>query len=78
MYTLFVVIPSKYAITTVGFQRDIAHVTASLLLDIRGFIDALLNDLSKAPKCILLNLLNVKLLVRGLASHIQRVGNSYL
>ena len=78
MYTLFVVIPSKYAITTVGFQRDIAHVTASLLLDVGGFIDALLNDLSKAPKCILLNLLNVKLLVRGLASHIQRVGNLYL
>ena len=39
---------------------------------------ALINDVSKALECILLDLFNDKLHAQSLDSHIQRLGNPYL
>ena len=70
--------------TLASFQRDIAHITISLLfnkagteLEKRGVSGGLLNDYPKALECILLDLFNAKLHVHSLVSHIQRIGYAY-
>ena len=67
---------------TTGFQKDIAHIIVFLLLSKAGtklkkggVTRGLLNDLSKALECILLN---AKLHAPNLDSHTQRPGNAYL
>ena len=70
---------------TTGFQKDIAHIIVFLLLSKAGtklkkggVTRGLMNDLSKALECILLDLFNAKLHAPNLDSHTQRPGNAYL